>query len=380
MLAVDSPAVDVILNAINNNSAEIKECIVKARDGLKQCVDSVSDKISQPEEKYPSDNPTPSVVQPPQAKISNLELIVKLGETEGRLQDAVCNVGSQMKNAASRIEGVENSMQAVQNVVNQFSTTLTQVKDKSVSLTDMEKVVKENVNTAEIKNLDKKIDEVNNNCKVLLSTRGSVSEQAGAKSEVEQKVDKLTSLVEKNTCDVKLADLDEMLWSLKDQIIAENQIIRKLIERKRKVRETYHCEFVIYNFTEKLEQKSRRMFSNVWFIDKCNSHIKINAAFDTDNKDKIEIWAVFGKYPKSLGLEPVNCNLNLNVSAKIICEPKRPWIIGKTSFSLIEHVVPWDCDGWAQSCGRVIGSFSAKKITKDGYLDGDKLHIRVDIT
>ena len=120
-------------------------------------------------------------------------------------------------------------------------------------------------------------------------------------------------------------------------------------------------------------------FSQLWYIDQLNSHVKGSVEF-IENNTEMKIWLLYGRYPYVVGLDTKE-GPDCKVKVKVVKEGKKNWEIGceEDCNSDEKHTSSPDFDGWDNPLGIEIATLSCNELITNDWVDRwDKLVLRYE--
>ena len=188
--------------------------------------------------------------------------------------------------------------------------------------------------------------------------------------------DKLQTEITDQLSDVKL-DLETSIahgsCAIIDQLIMETQITRDVIGNSRLMLKTKHFDFIVDSFEDKVGS-GMHIFSRVWYIDQCRTHVKARVYFTKTGN--IEVRICQGRNPFVMGLTPVD-----EGSVEVKCYLKNDQFCNKVvNLAFTESSTRYgDC--WNIGTGELLGEMSCNEIINGGYLtDSGHLVLVFEIT
>ena len=126
--------------------------------------------------------------------------------------------------------------------------------------------------------------------------------------------------------------------------------------------------------------KYRKQYSQLWYIDQLNTHVKGNVMFE-ENNTKMVIWFLYGRYPRALGLDTKK-GPKYTVKVKVVKVGKENWEIGWVLDSGFDEkdISSPELDGWERFLGSTIASLSCNELITNDWVDfRDRVVLRFEI-
>ncbi|XP_012946525.1 uncharacterized protein LOC106014052 [Aplysia californica] len=164
-----------------------------------------------------------------------------------------------------------------------------------------------------------------------------------------------------------------------DQLIAEGQLIREVVLKKRHALKTYSCDFFITNFKTWVGM-GQHLFSRLWYIDQAQTYVKGCVMFSDDKT--MSVYLVHGRYPRTVGVAGrTGSDVRVSVAAVREIGTGDNWELGSGVMSTDETKIGTQNDGWISVSGCLVNkSLACDELFKRGFVTWDKVLLRYTIT
>ena len=128
----NSQGLEVVIETINNNTKELKICVQKITEDIREAlVDSIdaTNEVAQAVERQEGKNCK-----------AHKDIIAKLDESECNVKGGISQLATQLNGAEGHLSNLVGSIQDVQNVVNDFVASASEMEDKVDSLLEKTRI------------------------------------------------------------------------------------------------------------------------------------------------------------------------------------------------------------------------------------------------
>jgi len=334
------------------------------------------------------------------------DVIMKLDKADKTVFGPLVEATSDLKQVLQRMEDIDKGIRTIENMTNEYSETLKRVDRNQMSsedqfwnfdhissrLPDISKLTRYMIDVPNMNEMTtlldkamKKTGDKLNLCEWVgyenimtkldsISTKVEESRSVGSGSTNGAAV---TLEQETGVCNFDKEFISRHSHLIIEQIVAENQINREILQRDRKPRGTYTCDFFVCDFSTNGGSQPVQ-FSNLWYIDQFNSHLKGKFIFNHDGSFTIRL--IHGKNHCKLALEAkkVFC---MGIKVTAVKKPNKNLWLDKQAIKFDEGLLSPEADCWLFDFGYEMGQSPSAELLKTGYIDEqDRLLLRFEIT